>query len=41
MQAKDTRWWNDEVAEAVREKKKKFKNWKKGKLTVMEGVQGE
>jgi len=26
-------WWNEEVAEAVREKKKKYVNWKKGKLT--------
>jgi len=26
-------WWNEEVAEAVREKKKKYGNWKKEKLT--------
>jgi len=25
---KETRWWNEEVAEAVREKKKKYGNWK-------------
>jgi len=30
---KETWWWNEEVAEAVREKKKKYGNWKK------EGVQ--
>jgi len=28
---KDTWWWNEEVAEAVREKKKKHGNWKKKK----------
>jgi len=28
---KETWWWNDEVAEAVREKKKKYGNWKKKK----------
>jgi len=28
---KETWWWNDEVAEAVREKKKKYANWKKEK----------
>jgi len=27
------RWWNEEVAEVVREKKKKYGNWKKEKLT--------
>jgi len=25
---KETQWWNEEVAEAVREKKKKYGNWK-------------
>jgi len=25
---KETWWWNEEVADAVREKKKKFRNWK-------------
>jgi len=30
---KETWWWNEEVAEAVREKKKKYGNWKKDKLT--------
>jgi len=30
---KETWWWNEEVAEAVREKKKKYGNWKKVKLT--------
>jgi len=25
---KETWWWNEEVAEAVREKKKKYRNWK-------------
>jgi len=28
---KETWWWNEEVAEAVREKKKKYGNWKKEK----------
>jgi len=37
---KETRWWNEEVAEAVREKKKKYGNWKKTERG-MEGVQGE
>jgi len=27
--AKETWWWNEEVAEIVREKKKKYGNWKK------------
>ena len=26
---KETWWWNEEVAEAVREKKKKYRNWRK------------
>jgi len=26
---KETWWWNEEVAEAVKEKKKKYTNWKK------------
>jgi len=26
---KETWWWNEEVAEAVRENKKKYGNWKK------------
>jgi len=26
---KETWWWNEEVAEAVTEKKKKYGNWKK------------
>jgi len=26
---KETWWWNKEVAETVREKKKKYRNWKK------------
>ena len=30
---KETWWWNEEVAEAVREKKKKYGNWKKEKST--------
>jgi len=30
---KETLWWNEEVAEAVREKKKKYGNWKKEKST--------
>jgi len=39
---KETWWWNEEVAEAVREKKKKYGNWKKRKIdTGMEGVQEE
>jgi len=28
---KETWWWNKEVAEAVREKKKNYQNWKKEK----------
>jgi len=36
---KETWWWNEEVAEAVREKKKKYENWKKRKIDrSMEGV---
>jgi len=30
---KETWWWNEEVADAVREKKKKYGNWKKEKST--------
>jgi len=30
---KETWWWNKEVAKAVREKKKKYGNWKKAKST--------
>jgi len=30
---KETWWWNEEIAEAAREKKKKYGNWKKDKLT--------
>ena len=30
---KETWWWNEEVAEAVREKKKKYRNWRKEKST--------
>jgi len=26
---KETWWWNEEVAEAVKEKKKKYANWRK------------
>jgi len=26
---KETRWWNEEVAEAVREKKMQYGKWKK------------
>jgi len=29
----ETWWWNEEVAEAVRERKKKYRNWKKRKST--------
>jgi len=36
---KQTRLWNEEVAEAVREKKIKHGNWKKENLPVMEGAQ--
>jgi len=40
-EGKETWWWN-EVAEAVREKKKKYRNWRKKKIdTGMEGVQEE
>ena len=28
-----TWWWNEEVAEAVREKKKKYRNWRKERST--------
>jgi len=38
---KETWWWNDEVAEAVWEKKKKYRKWRKEKLTGMGGVQEE
>ena len=39
---KETWWWNEEVAEAVREKKKKYENWEKRTLNRgMEGVQEE
>jgi len=39
---KEMWWWNEEVAEAVREKKKKYRNWKKRKIyRGMEGVQEE
>ena len=39
---KETWWWNDEVAEAVREKKKKVWKLEKGKIDRgMEGVQEE
>jgi len=31
---KETWWWNEEVAEAVREKKKKYGNWKKRKINL-------
>jgi len=38
----ETWWWNEEVAEAVRENKKKYGNWKKRKIDRgMEGVQEE
>jgi len=30
---KETWWWNEEIAEAVREKKKKCGNWKNEKST--------
>jgi len=30
---KETWWWNEEVAEAVKEKKKKYGHWKKEKST--------
>jgi len=37
-----TSWWNDKVAEAVRENKKKYGNWKKRKIDRgIEGVQEE
>jgi len=37
---KETWWWNEEVAEAVREKNKKYGNWKKRKIDRgMEGAQ--
>jgi len=39
---KETWWWNEEVAEAVREKKKKYGNWKKRKIDRgLGGVQEE
>ena len=39
---KETWWWIEEVAEAVREKKKKYGNWKERKIDRgMEGVQEE
>jgi len=39
---KETWWWNEELAEAVREKKKKYGNCKKRKIgRGMEGVQEE
>ena len=31
---KETWWWNKEVAETVREKEKKYGNWKKEKSTL-------
>jgi len=34
---KETWWWNEEVDEAVREKKIKYENWKRENTT--EGVQ--
>ena len=37
---KKTWWWNEKVAEEVREKKKKYGNWKKRKIDRgVEGVQ--
>ena len=30
---KETWWWNEEVTEAVIQKKKKYRNWKEDKLT--------
>jgi len=30
---KETKWWNEKVAEAVSKKKKKYGNWKKEKST--------
>jgi len=30
---KETWWWNEEVAEAVREKKIKYRNWKRENST--------
>jgi len=39
---KETWWWNEEVAEVVREKKKKYGNWKKTKIDRgTEGIQEE
>jgi len=39
---KETWCWNEEVAEAVSEKKKKYGKWKKRKINRgMEGVQKE
>jgi len=39
---KETWWWNEEVAEAVGEKKKKYGNWKRRKIDRgAEGVQEE
>jgi len=34
---KETWWWNEKVAEAVREKKKKYGNWKKKKNRMRHG----
>jgi len=39
---KKTWWWNEEVAEAVREKKKTYGNWRKRKIDRgVGGVQEE
>jgi len=35
---KETWWWNEEVAEAVREKKKKYRKWKRENSTGVERV---
>jgi len=34
---KETWWWNEEVAESVREKKKNYGNW--DKITVDRGIE--